>query len=66
MLPSAAMDGSRLERAAAKLFCVGFDGQSVPAELAALQRRGITGAILFRRNVESPAQVAALNAELEE
>jgi len=59
------MNGSRLEKAAAKLFCAGFPGLEVPAEFAALQARGISGAILFRRNVESPAQVAELNAELE-
>jgi len=60
------MNASTLERAVARLFCAGFQGLAVPAELAELQARGITGAILFRRNVESPAQVAALNAELEE
>ncbi|AKU93082.1 Beta-hexosaminidase [Vulgatibacter incomptus] len=57
---------SELEKAAAKLFCVGFQGlEGVPAELTELQRRGVAGAILFKRNVESPAQVAALTAELQ-
>jgi len=60
------MNASSLEKAAAKLFCAGFHGHSIPAEFAQLQARGITGAILFRRNVESPAQVAELNAELGE
>src|SRR5690606_37066896 len=57
-----AMDDSR--RLVAGLFCIGFSGTSVPPEVEALQRAGVAGAILFRRNVESPAQFAALCADL--
>lgn len=53
-----------LDRAVARLFCVGFPGQSVPAEVDELTRRGVTGAILFKRNVENPQQFAALCGEL--
>ena len=56
------MDDSR--RLVAGLFCIGFSGTSVPPEVEALQRAGVAGAILFRRNVESPAQFAALCADL--
>lgn len=53
-----------LEPMAAKLFCVGFQGTTVPKELLELQARGISGAILFKRNLEGPAQAASLNAAL--
>jgi beta-N-acetylhexosaminidase len=53
-----------LQRAVAKLFCVGFSGLEAPPELDQLLARGVTGAILFRRNVESPEQFAALTADL--
>ncbi len=59
-------DETRLEREVAKLFCVGFAGLEPSAELRELQRRGISGAILFKRNLESAPQAAALNAALEE
>lgn len=62
LLSSAAMND--LDRLVAGLFCVGFPGTSVPPEVEELQRRGVAGAILFRRNVESPDQFSALCADL--
>lgn len=55
-----------LERAVAKLFCVGFSGSSVPKEMEELIDRGVSGAILFARNVESAPQVASLGAQLKQ
>jgi len=57
---------NELEKQAAKLFCVGFQGKSPPAELVELQARGVSGAILFARNIESPEQAAELNLALKE
>lgn len=53
-----------VQRLAAGLFCVGFPGLSPTAEVKELQERGVCGVILFRRNVESAEQFAALCAEL--
>src|ERR1043165_2385735 len=53
-----------LERAAARMIAVGFPGIAVPNETRALMARGVSTAILFRRNVESPRQVFDLTAEL--
>jgi beta-N-acetylhexosaminidase len=48
-----------------QLLFVGFAGTSVPPDLAARIREGrVGGVVLFRRNIESPAQVRALTAEL--
>jgi beta-N-acetylhexosaminidase len=48
-----------------QLLFVGFAGTSVPPDLAARIREGrIGGVVLFRRNIEDPAQVRALAAEL--
>jgi beta-N-acetylhexosaminidase len=45
---------------------VGFDGLSVPADVKRLIREfGVGQAILFRRNVETPEQVAELVRELQ-
>jgi beta-N-acetylhexosaminidase len=55
---------SDLERAAARLFCCGFSTPSVSAEMRDLIARGISGAILFKRNIVDPAQVRDLCAEL--
>ncbi len=44
---------------------VGFEGTSVTPELRKLiQREGVAGVILFKRNIESLQQVAELNREL--
>jgi beta-N-acetylhexosaminidase len=53
-----------LDAACASLFAVGFDGLEPSAEVRELLARGVSGAVLFARNVESPGQVAALSAEL--
>lgn len=55
---------SDLDRLAAGLFCVGFSGTSPSREMEELQRRGVAGAILFSRNVESPEQFASLCSAL--
>ena len=49
-----------LERAAAKLFCVGFAGLDLPPGTRRLVECGVTGVILFSRNFESAEQFAAL------
>jgi len=50
-----------LARAAGQLLTVGFDGPSLPAELGRRIAAGeVGGAMLFRPNIESPAQVASL------
>jgi beta-N-acetylhexosaminidase len=44
---------------------VGFAGTHVPPDLAVRIREGrVGGVVLFRRNIEDPAQVRALTAEL--
>jgi beta-N-acetylhexosaminidase len=53
-----------LERAAAKMFCVGFDGTTVTPAVRRLVERGVSGIVLFGRNVQSAQQVAELCAEL--
>ena len=50
--------------AAARCLVVGFEGTTLPAETRALLAEGAAGAVLFRRNVESAEQVAALIAEI--
>jgi len=50
-----------LQRQCGQLLCVGFEGSSPPPELIARIGRGEVGSVvLFRPNVESPGQVAAL------
>ncbi|ABF88404.1 glycosyl hyrolase, family 3 [Myxococcus xanthus DK 1622] len=51
---------SSLYRDCARLFMVGFPGTHIDSELAALMDDGIYGAILFKRNVGSAADTAAL------
>jgi beta-N-acetylhexosaminidase len=53
-----------LARDVARMFCIGFDGTSVPEPVKALLKRGVGSAALFSRNVESPAQFAGLCAQL--
>ena len=49
-----------LWRRCAGLFMVGFDGTEAPASMLSLIDDGVYGAILFKRNVATPAQVAKL------
>lgn len=51
---------SELYRRVARLFVIGFPGTSPDRDVKALIDDGAGGIILFKRNVESPAQVAAL------
>jgi beta-N-acetylhexosaminidase len=53
-----------LWRRCAGLFMVGFDGTEAPPEALRLVDDGVFGAILFKRNVASPPQVAALIRQL--
>ena len=54
-----------LRQACGQLLSVGFDGPSPPAELLErISRSEVGGVMLFRPNIESPAQVAALVAAL--
>ena len=59
------MISSNLRRACGQLLSVGFDGPTAPAELVGrIARSEVGGVMLFRSNIESPAQVAALVASL--
>jgi beta-N-acetylhexosaminidase len=53
-----------LDAECASLLAVGFAGTAPSAEVKELLRRGVSGAVLFGRNVESAEQVAALSAAL--
>src|SRR5512133_1247791 len=55
---------SSLDRDASALLCVGFHGKTPSPEVLELIRRGVSGVILFSRNVESAEQVAELSAAL--
>ena len=55
---------SQLHRDVARLFMVGFPGTRPDPELLELMRAGVSGAILFRRNIGSAEETAALNEEL--
>jgi beta-N-acetylhexosaminidase len=58
------MSPSGFRRQLGQLVMLGFDGYDVPPEVRALARDfDIGGIVLFRRNVESPEQVAALACE---
>jgi beta-N-acetylhexosaminidase len=46
------------------LFCVGFDGLTVPDTLLPLLEQGLGGVILFKRNLESLEQICRLTAAL--
>ena len=49
-----------LERQVARMFCIGFDGFTLPPQAERLIARGVSSAVLFGRNVASPRQVAEL------
>ncbi len=51
---------SELWRACARLFVVGFPGTGPDAEVKALIDEGVGGVILFKRNIDTPQQVADL------
>src|ERR1051325_11499611 len=53
-----------LPRAAARMIAIGFPGLCVPDETRALMARGVSAAILFKRNVESAKQVFDLTSQL--
>lgn len=49
-----------------QLFMVGFDGYSVPSEFKdAIDKHKLGGTIYFKRNAQSPAQLAELSNELQ-
>ena len=55
-----------LEQKAGQVMAFGFDGVALSAELRALiQQLHPGGVVLFARNVESPRQLAQLNADLQ-
>jgi beta-N-acetylhexosaminidase len=58
-----AIAATEAERVAGRIVVAGFEGTALPPELERDARRGaLAGLILFKRNVESHAQVAALLA----
>src|SRR3954469_22892851 len=57
---------SDVGRAVAKMLCVGFNGTSPPREFLTLLRRGVSGIILFARNLGPPPQMAQLCAQLKD
>lgn len=58
------MSVSQRYRQAAGLFVVGFSGLEADADVLSLVDDGVGGVILFKRNVETPAQVARLVSSL--
>lgn len=52
------------ERLAARMLCVGFEGHTLPESARSLFEGGVGFAVLFARNVESPRQLAELNASI--
>ncbi len=52
------------ETLASRLLCIGFDGETLPADAHSLIARGVGFAVLFARNVKTPEQVAKLNATI--
>ena len=56
----------RLKTTVGQLFLVGFDGYSVPNEFRkVMQEYHLGGTIYFKRNVQSPAQLAELSNEVQ-
>jgi beta-N-acetylhexosaminidase len=58
------MSGTSLDRDVAALLCVGFHGTSPSPEVLELIRRGVSGVILFSRNLVEASQVAELTGAL--
>src|SRR4051794_887786 len=58
------MTPDALWRRCAGLFMIGFDGPEAPASALKLVDDGVYGAILFKRNVVTPQQVAGLTRAL--
>jgi beta-N-acetylhexosaminidase len=55
---------TELETLAARLLIVGFPGRDVDGELGKLVERGVSGVVLFSRNVGSPVEVRELTRKL--
>ncbi|MCI0365464.1 MAG: hypothetical protein L0219_16500, partial [Phycisphaerales bacterium] len=55
---------NNVERLAARMICVGFEGPTVPPTLRELIHRGVRSVILFTRNYESPTQLTSLCHEI--
>src|SRR5436305_232883 len=55
---------ANLERLAAKMICIGFDGPEVTAEARRLLERGAGAVVLFKRNFQSARQFVDLCATL--
>lgn len=53
-----------LETQAARLFTVGFHGKTVSADLSRLLARGVSGVVLFTRNVGEPSEVVELTSAI--
>lgn len=53
-----------VENLAHKLLVIGFEGTTAPEHTLELVRQGVSGVILFARNVSSPEQVSELNRSL--
>lgn len=55
-----------LKKKVGQLFILGFDGYSVPADFKKfIQEYNLGGVIYFKRNVQSPAQIAELSNEIQ-
>jgi beta-N-acetylhexosaminidase len=55
---------SELDWRAAQLLTVGFQGRALGDDLKKLLDRGVSGVVLFARNIEAPEQVAALIGDI--
>src|SRR3954465_12639659 len=53
-----------LERQVARMFCIGFDGLSMPREVGELIDRGVGSVILFARNLGTAQGAMELGAAL--
>jgi beta-N-acetylhexosaminidase len=59
-------NSKNLKQLVGQLFVVGFDGKAVPADFKKfVQEYNLGGTIYFKRNVESPEQVAKLSNDLQ-